>query len=294
MVEAGHQQLALSMHNGFKDLSSNIVSEHTLSEQIMDLREMRATIREQLNSTETNLRDSRLQVAVLQSRESENLRRIAVLESDSNNRPPTQDSQTLLRLQEIDSLNKDLRRDLADQNADVNSLGEQLRQKELELHELRTKSKEEQLLLEEANQLTALVQDEKVQTEKQAIVDREEIRRQLLRTAKSELAQVKSEHLNVIQGLKIEHSRIEEKYQEAASILTVMRKEKDQIQNETTTTKNALAAEVSPMLARTVALLIRPEDCTTSPSNCRARKAGTGKGCLVRGPVPRASRYVCG
>lgn len=294
MVEAGHQQLALSMHNELQDLSSNIVSEHTLSEQIMDLREMRATIREQLNSTETNLRDSRLQVAVLQSRESENLRRIAVLESDSNNRPPTQDSQTLLRLQEIDSLNKDLRRDLADQNADVNSLGEQLRQKELELHKLRTKSKEEQLLLEEANQLTALVQDEKVQTEKQAMVDREEIRRQLLRTAKSELAQVKSEHLNVIHGLKTEHSRIEEKYQEAASKLTVMRKEKDQIQNEAITTKNALAAEVSLMLARTVALLIRREDCTTSPSNCRARKAGTRKGCLVRGPVPRASRYVCG
>jgi hypothetical protein len=206
----------------------------------MELREMRATVRERLHSSETALRDSRLQVVALQHKEAEHFRRLTLLENDRRGRQPFEDLQTLIHLQETDALNKDLQRNLATQKVEVNAIGEQLEQREEELQLLQTQCAETQVLLEEARQKATLLQNEKLSAEKQAVVEREEMRSQLSKAASLELANLKSKHLDLIQQSKAKDSPTAEKYREAASQLILTRQEKERIEREVTTTKAAL------------------------------------------------------
>lgn len=239
-MESGHQQLALLVQKELQALSSSVATKHTLSEEIMDLREMRATVRERLHSTETALRDSRLQVVALQQKEAEHQKRITAQENDWRGRKPIEDSQTSSRLQETDSLNKDLRRDLATSNAEVNSMGEQLQQREEELRLLQIQFAETQALLEEARQQKTLVQSEKLDVENKAVIEREEMRSRLSKAASLELANLKSRHLDLMQQSKAKDSPMEEKYRETANQLIIVEEEKERIEKEATTTKGAL------------------------------------------------------
>lgn len=263
MTESGHQQLALSVHKELQALGSNIATEHTLSEEIMDLRELRATVRERLHSTETALRDSRLHVVTLQQKEAEHLRRLTFLENDWRGRQPVEDLQITTRLQETDSLNQELRRDIATHKQEANSMLEQIKQKEEELQLRQVQFAETQALLEEARQQVALVQNEKLSAEKQAVIEREEMRSRLSKAASLEVANLKSKHIDLMQRSKAKDSPIEEKYRETASQLIMTRKEKERIEKEATNTKSALEAlqkerqnEVSHKLEYTTSLLI--------------------------------------
>lgn len=244
ITESGHQQLALSVEKELQALGSNITTKHTLSEEIMDLREMRATVRERLHSTETALRDSRLQVVALHQKEAEHVRRMTIMENDWKGRQPVEDSQISIRLQETNSLNINLRRDLATQTAEVNSMGEQLQQREEELHLLKTHSAETQALLEEARQQTATIQSEKLKVEEQAVIEREEMRSRLSKAASLELANLKSTHLDLMQQSKAKDSPTEEKYREAANQLIITRKEKERIEKDAIITKSSLETQL--------------------------------------------------
>lgn len=288
IMESRHQQRALSVKHELQALGSNIVTEHTLSEQILDLREIRATVRERLHLTETALKHSRLEVVTLQGKETEHLRRITILENEWRSRQPAEDSQNLLRLQEADLLNKDLQRDLATHITEANSLGEQLQQKDEDLHQLQNKGIETQALLEESRQQTASVRNEKLEFEKQAILEREGMRSRLSKAASLELSNLRSAHLDTMQQLKAKESPTDEKYREASNQLIMTRKEKERIEREAATTrkekermekeaatvKSALDAvqkmrqnDVSPKPGYPVARLILSEDHVYKPSS---------------------------
>lgn len=119
----------------------------------MELREMKATIRERLQTSETSLRDARLQVVTLQHKDSEQSGKILSLEADARNCQP--DAQTLLRLQGIDSLNKELRIDLATRVAEAKSLLEQIQHKEDTITNLRDQYAQTLTSLEAARQQAA-------------------------------------------------------------------------------------------------------------------------------------------
>lgn len=241
-TEAGHQQLALSMQDQLQALNVNIITEHTLSEQINDLREVKAEVRGRLQAAETALRDARLEAVTLKQKDAEQSRRIVTLESEML-RPhqPIQDAGTLLRLQEVDSHNKDLRQDLAVRTTEATTLGEQVRSKDDELEKFQGHWAHTQRELEEARREIAKLQEEKVNGERQAIEDREEMRGQLSRTAKLQLDNMKSAHLNAMQQLKIQKSPVEKKYNEVSTQLKIMRNEKERIEKEVTETRTYLA-----------------------------------------------------
>ena len=57
-IDAGQKQLALALQDQLRDLGDTISSEHALSEQISDLREVKATVRERLQVTESSLTEA--------------------------------------------------------------------------------------------------------------------------------------------------------------------------------------------------------------------------------------------
>lgn len=261
MMESGHQQLAQSVQNELQALSSNIVTEHTLSEQIKDLREMRATVRERLHSTEVLLRDAKQEVLALQVEKKDHVRRITMLENDRGSRQPAVDPHMLLRIQETDTSNKELRKEQATLNAEVNSLGDQIRQKDENLQQLQTQLTESQAVIERTRDQATLIEQEKMDCEEQAVVEREQMRERLSQAASLELAGLHSDYQNAIKKLKAASS-LDEKFQEAEKQLSVAQSEQKRLGEECATLKNRLDAmqnerqsEVNPYFASTGVLL---------------------------------------
>lgn len=239
MMESGHQQLAQSVQNELQALSSNIVTEHTLSEQIIDLREMRATVRERLHSTEVSLRDAKQEVLALQVENKDHLRRISMLENDRGNRQPAVDPHMLLRIQDTDTSNKELRKEQATLNAEVHSLGDQIGQKDKDLQQLQAQLTESQAVIERTRDQASLIEQEKLNCEEQAVVEREQLRERLSQAASVELAGLHSEYQNAIQKLKAASPQ-DEKCKEAEKQLSVAQSEQKRLGEECATLKNRL------------------------------------------------------
>jgi len=224
-------------------MSNDIATEHTLSEQIMDLREMKATIREQLHMTETTLQETRMELARLERRESEQSSKIMALENDLRSRQPVEDPKSAMRLHELDTLNQDLRKDLIDKGTETSSMREQLQQKEEVMQQLRDQCLKTHTELGEARQQIETLQLEKTQSQKAAVVEIEEMRLFLSKAADQELDDLKSKHLNAIQQLKLKKSPVEDKFKETSLQLIMMRQEKESYEMEAASANAALEAE---------------------------------------------------
>ena len=124
------------MQDQVKGLSDTIATEHTLSEQITDLREMKAIVSGQLHALELALRDARLDNQRLLARKCEHERRVAMLESLPIRQPVT-DLHTLFRLERMEEANKTLQQDLVAKTAEATSLSGNVEQKDGELRRLR-------------------------------------------------------------------------------------------------------------------------------------------------------------
>ena len=211
-------------------LSSNLTAEQNLSEQVMDLREVKATLRERLQATETALQEARMEVVALQRKDREQSHKIVALESErAKPQQPVDNSHILLRLQEMDSRNRDLHRELEKMQTQAASLSTQVQQRSKEAERLDERLIDTQVQLQEARRETEVVQDEKLEFEKQALQQREDLRTELLKGASKELEAVKTDHLSQMQQLKVRKSP-DDKFSHATKQCAILKSEKDALE----------------------------------------------------------------
>ena len=233
-IESGQKQLALALRDQLRALDCSISSEHALTEQISDLREVRATYRERLLATESSLADARREIEALRLKDQEQSRRVVDLETGvaKAQSRSTEVSQATLRIQELDSRNRDLQSEVVTLSKDVAVLSDQLQQRSTEVHDLTERSAVVQEKFKAATEETARSREEKLASERTATFEREQLRDELSKAASMQLASVESEHMNVIQQLKLEKLQVEEKLQSVSKQNDILRAEKEKAEKE--------------------------------------------------------------
>ena len=188
-------------------LCKNLTAEQNLSEQVMDLREVKATLRERLQATEAALREARLEVVALQRENREQSHKIVAHETERA-RPQqlVENSQILLRLQDVDSNNRDLHRQLEKMQTEAASLSTQLQQKTQDAERLDERLIDAQVQLQDARHATEVMRNEKLEYEKQADQECKDLRTKLLADASRELEVVKTDHQSQMQQLRVRKS----------------------------------------------------------------------------------------
>ena len=209
------------MQDQVQALGENILTGHTLSEQVMDLREIRAALRERVSATDCALRDARLQIINLQHKDQEQSSKISTLEDSlAHTRAHIDHSSTLLRFQELDTRNKDLEREMASARAKATSLTKQVETTSDDLEGLQGRIADTQSQLEEARRETEVLRIEKSSCEQQATRQLEQLRK--------ELANVRKE-LNT----KPKQSLTEEKLSHVTKQFSLIKADKEKAEQET-------------------------------------------------------------
>ena len=188
-------------------LGKNLTAEQNLSEQVMDLREVKATLRERLQATEAALREARLEVVALQRENREQSHKIVAHETERA-RPQqlVENSQILLRLQDVDSNNRHLHRQLEKMQMEVASLSTQLQQKTKDAERLDEHLIDAQVQLQDARHATEVMRNEKLEYEKAASQECKDLRTRLLADASRELEAVKTDYQSQMQQLRVRKS----------------------------------------------------------------------------------------
>ena len=210
-------------------LSKNLNAEQNLSEQVMDLREVKATLRERLQATETALREARIEVVALQRENREQSHKIVGYETEIAK--PQQPLDILLRLQEVDSRNRDLHRELEKMQTEAASVSTQLQQRTKDAERLDERLIDTQVQLQEARHQTEVVRNEKLEYEKQAVQQRDDLRTKLLTDASRELEAVKTDHQSQMQQLRVRKSP-DDKFSNATKQCVTLRLEKDKLEKQ--------------------------------------------------------------
>ena len=222
------------MQDQLRALSGSILTEQTLSEQISDLREVKSTIRERLQTTESSLADARREVETLRLRDQEQSRRIFALENVAARAksPTTEASQALLRIQELDSRNRDLQTDIANLNKEATENSGQLQRNSVTAREMTERLATTQRQLETSREEVTRLREEMSASEKKVIVEREQLRKELSKAANSQLAGMQSEHMNAIQQLRLEKSPVEDKLKSVTREVNMLKAGKESSNKE--------------------------------------------------------------
>ena len=222
------------MQDQFRALSGNILSEQALSQQISDLREVRATVRERLQASENSLTGARQEVVALRLKDQEQSRKIVALETDvaKAQSQPAEKPQALLRVQELDSRNKDLQSDITILRKEAEDLCRQLQQSSTETRDVTECLSAVQEKLETTREDTVRLQEENAAGERQAALEREQLRQDLSNAANMQLSSAQSEHMNVVQQLKLESSATEEKLKSVTMQIANIKAEKTKSEKE--------------------------------------------------------------
>ena len=223
------------MQDQLRALNGTISSEHALSEQISDLREVRATVRERLQATESSLVDARREAETLRLKDQEQSRRVVALEVDvaKAQSHSAEVPQALLRIQELDTLNKDRQNCIVTLRIEVTDLSGQLQQSSTEAREVAERLATAQEKLETANKETARSREEKSANERQAVLQQEQLRKDLSKAANIQLESMQCEHMNTVQQLRLEKSPIEEKLKSVSKQIIMLKAEKEKAEVET-------------------------------------------------------------
>ncbi|KAL8701512.1 MAG: hypothetical protein Q9201_004870 [Fulgogasparrea decipioides] len=196
--------LTSELDSQFQNFISIAEAGGPMREQLVDLREMKATAVERLRATESCLVDIRLQKNDLEKREELHLQKISVLETDvrSLRNQPLESPLQALRLHESEKECGKLHEQLATYQLQLEAAQIDLTRKcgeTSELHELLEATKAD--LIKVWDQVEALAL-EKATIEGQAARDQERIRAEFSEASKSEISRNTHKFLNQLQTLQ--------------------------------------------------------------------------------------------
>ena len=202
------QQMDDSLKKELQGLAGVVAAEQPRSEQVMELRERKATIQERLQATEAALRDARVDSAMLKTREEGNFHRIASLENQVSQmqvQPAAAAAiapETLLRLHDLETHNRDLARQRSTMQMEVAALSDQLQQKNRDVEIANGQLASIQLQLEEAQAKYAAMQEQQSSLRKEVAVQCDQVTKELSQIANLERANLKRELANTQKQLE--------------------------------------------------------------------------------------------
>lgn len=215
-----------------RDLTALFNAGHAGAQQIMDLREAKATIRERLQATETVLAETRQRALALESKEKSDLQRIYSLQLEVGKlqKGESDSSQMMIRFQELNIYNSELKDQVAASRQEVVDISHQLKEKCEESSHLHRRVENLERYLSEARAESSKLVDERLAHEKNVIAETEKLRQQLSQAANFEEARLESDFKNQIQQLRQMRTAAEEETKEIKRHLEMLQVEKDVIE----------------------------------------------------------------
>lgn len=230
MTRELQSKMSLDLQHQLHELVSSIKAEKTLSEQLMEVREMKATVKERLQITERALIEARQHAIVLESKEQLHMQNIRALELEISSKE-SDSLQLNSQVRELVVCNKDLHEQIATCHRDANGASKQLEQKIEEVSNLEEQINVLHLQLNDARVEAATSEDQKAAFESKAVEKLEHLRKQLSRSATVEQARMEGNYLNQIQQLQHEKSTVDEKAEQWKRQLSRLQSEKEEINN---------------------------------------------------------------
>lgn len=240
---AGQQDFVLGFHERLQALSASIATEHALTERLTDLREVKATFRERLQSTETALTEARQQIVALQNKDQLQLQKISVLELEAVQLrdQPKELPQTVFRLHDLEAQNKDLQERGDTLQKHVAEISNQLHQKTVDATQMESQLNTLKPQLEEAQAEKFLLQEQKEAFESQSHAKLEQTKIELCKVANLDKAKIESNHQNRVHQLQQQKSEVDTELKEKVMELDHLQAEKDAVEGKVSQISASLA-----------------------------------------------------
>ena len=225
-IHSERHRFEVELQQQLKALETDIKTEQTLTEQVTDLREIKATIRERLQASDESLVEARRKVIDLQNKESQLYQDNESLKAEIlqlHNRP-SNSPDTIVRLQKVESLNSELRDELAKLQEEFTEVAGSLERRDEAAVELLYQMDTLKTQLADAHAATNMLEEQKSASESEANARYEDMRSQLLKTANTEKVTMANEHANILHQLKQQKAAADSKAEKAEAHIEGIKK----------------------------------------------------------------------
>ncbi|MCJ1282312.1 hypothetical protein MMC26_001635 [Xylographa opegraphella] len=203
---ASSKQFKLNRHiqKQLDNLKASIKGEQCLSAQILDLREIKASMRERLQACETSLVEARQTIVGLQGREQHLKTDVSALKAEILllRTQPTEDPTSIDHIQNIESRNSDLENTLARKDEDLSGNEDQIRDMTDEAIEKQKLINGLLSQIDDAKITIQILSKQKAACEQQADLKYEGLRSQLLEASNAERAILADENSVKVEKLQ--------------------------------------------------------------------------------------------
>ncbi|MCJ1245368.1 hypothetical protein MMC30_002572 [Trapelia coarctata] len=188
----------------FEELTTSIKAEQTLSEQVIDLREVKATLKERAQLSETTLAEARQMVVGLQGREQLLFREIAGLKTEMSTLRDRarEDPEALARLRQIEAQNTEMQAEMTRLLSDSSEATEKLNHNSATIRGLEKQVRALESQLTEVKAANVLLEKQKSGSEAQAHAKYENFKSQLREAANAERAILTEEQSKISQQMQ--------------------------------------------------------------------------------------------
>lgn len=228
--DEGRQMISMELQRQFRELQINITSEHTRTDQLIDLREVKATIKERLQATETALAIARQQVMDLENHEQHHVRRILALETEVAvlQNKVLESPHNLIQFNELSDCNKRLQDEVTTSRTECSEISRKLQEQAGQTLTLQERLKDLLTQLDETRCKSVKIADEKSFNEAKAIADLEEMRHQVSRATSLEKAKLESNYINELQQVRQQKLAADDKAEKCKRHLDWLQAEKEE------------------------------------------------------------------
>ena len=220
-----HAKYESSVQQQLHDLMASIRTEKSLVDQLLDLREGKATILEKLNATDKIIAESHEVTLKLKSKEETYLLEIARL-NDQVSTLSTQAAEAVLsvqRLQEMESLKVKMTDQISTMQRSLNNSEEALAHRDEEVTRLKQSLESSRAESAMATLAIAESKSEKSELESRASARYESMKDQLEAAAKGARKIVANEHSSTVQRLKLQKNLADNKVREMTDLMEKMK-----------------------------------------------------------------------
>lgn len=219
------QAFESEVQSKLNSLSAGLKSEQTLGEQVTELRELKATIRERLQTSEVALAEARQHSLGLQAKEQLLQQRILDLEVETATlrAQPLESLLTVLRQKELEDKHAELLADIAKVREDAREAAK-LSQEQAQFLAVR----DEHITglnaqLDELRATLTTLADEKTASEQGATERYDHFRNEVFKAANKEKANILNAHANALLQLKNQKEEADSRADELSNQLTALK-----------------------------------------------------------------------
>ena len=214
--QSNHTDLDRKVELQMKEIASALRYEQSSSEQLINLRETQTRLQTKLQASESALATANQSISYLQDMETRHLQDVADLKTELITlRTQHLESSSLgPKLQAVEKVNAELNFKAIKAQDEIEELKNQAIRYETEASKSKQQIEHLQSKLEYSDRTKSNLEQEKVDLEKQSIIDFEDMKTQLLKEANLERISIAEEHSNALYQMQEEAAATEQKYQE--------------------------------------------------------------------------------